>query len=98
MFFHWCLYNLEGSFSISTQYMPPKKLLYCLCHPGLHTRTIFNRRCNKNNTKNNGCGDEDKGRPGNRIYLILESISQVLIPQILSYYGSRGNVLSWLDN
>lgn len=68
----------------------------CLCHPGPHT--IFSRRCNKNNTKNNDCEGENKGSPGNRIYLILESISQVFIPQILVYHGSRGNVLSLLEN
>lgn len=29
---------------------------------------------------------EDKERPGNRTYLILECTSQVFIPQILGYY------------
>lgn len=99
MLFHWCLYNSGGFLSISIQYMLLEKLLQCLCHPEWHITIIFNWKHTKNNTKNNdgeGWG-QGKARKQNSSKH-LESISQVSVRKILSYHGSIGNVLSWLEN
>lgn len=98
MLFHWCLYNFGGYFSVSIQSMLPEKLIFACATQGHTLEPYLAEDAIRTTQRIMIVRGEEKGRPGNRIYLILESISQVFILQILGYYGSRGNVLSWLEN